>query len=117
MTSHIQERYINRKTIFDAYSENEQDVREYEESIKVYRDLNNVINTAERKGREEGLELGREQGREEGLEQGREEGLELGREQEKAATVRRLHDMGLTIEQIAQGTALPENVIRQILQG
>ena len=96
MTSHIQERYINRKTIFDAYSENEQDVREYEESIKVYRDLNNVINTAERKGREEGLELGREQ--------------------EKAATVQRLHDMGLTIEQIAQGTALPENVIRQILQ-
>lgn len=29
-----------------------QDVRDYEESIKIYRDLTNVVNTAERKGRE-----------------------------------------------------------------
>ena len=32
------------------------DAREYEESVKVYRDLTNVVNTAERKGREEGRE-------------------------------------------------------------
>ena len=30
-----------------------QDAREYEESVKIYRDLTNVVNTAERKGREE----------------------------------------------------------------
>ena len=36
----------------------------YEESLKKYRDLINVVNTA----REEGFEQGREQGREEGRE-------------------------------------------------
>ena len=60
--------YLNRKAIFDVYCENErgekfivgmqaeiarftpQDARDYEESIKVYRDLTNVVNTAEQKG-------------------------------------------------------------------
>ncbi len=36
-----QERYINPYT---------DDARDYEESIKVYRDLTNVVNTAEQKG-------------------------------------------------------------------
>ncbi len=60
--------YLYRKAIFDVYCENEgdekfivemqaeiarftpQDARDYEESIKVYRDLTNVVNTAEQKG-------------------------------------------------------------------
>ena len=80
-----------------------QDAKEYEESIKVYRDLTNVVNTAERKGREEGREEGRKEGREEG------------REEEKVATVKRLHSMGLSIEQIAQGAELTIKQVKEII--
>ena len=46
----------------------------YQNSLKYYRDMNNVVNTSREEGREEGIELGRE----EGIELGREEGIELG---------------------------------------
>ena len=101
------ERYINPYTDFGFKSQAEiarftpQDAKEYEESVKVYRDLTNVVNTAERKGREEG----------------RAEGLAEGREEEKVATVKRLHAMGLSAEQIAEGTALPVAMVQEILTG
>ncbi|MCU0471085.1 MAG: Rpn family recombination-promoting nuclease/putative transposase [Arcicella sp.] len=51
-----------------------QEFEQYESSLKYYRDLTNVTNTAysegEKKGREEGREEGREKGREEGIEEG-----------------------------------------------
>ena len=54
------------------------ELKEYEDSLKAYRDIKNSIDTA----REEGLALGREEGlakgREEGLAKGREEGIEEG---------------------------------------
>ncbi|MBO4800648.1 MAG: hypothetical protein J5545_02145 [Bacteroidaceae bacterium] len=63
MTDFRPERYINPYTDFGfkkLFQQAEiarftpEDAREYEECIKVYRDLTNVVNTAERKGREEG---------------------------------------------------------------
>ncbi len=42
----------------------------YENSLKYYRDWNNVMNTARREGREEGREEGRQEGREEGRQEG-----------------------------------------------
>ena len=47
------------------------ETRIYEESLKHYRDMRNVVNSAERRGREEGREEGRKEGRREGLEEGR----------------------------------------------
>ena len=67
-----------------------QDAREYEESVKVYRDLTNVVNTAERKGREEG----REEGRAEGFEEA------------NLANARRMKALGLTNDIISQVTGL-----------
>ena len=55
----------------------------------------------------ESREEGRKEGREEGREEGRKEGREQGREEEKFATARRFKAMGLSDEQIAQGTGLP----------
>ena len=46
------------------------ELKEYEDSLKAYRDIKNSIDTA----REEGLAKGREEGIEEGLAKGREEG-------------------------------------------
>ena len=64
----LQERYINPYTDFGFTKLFEQaeiarftpkERQDYEESIKVYRDLTNVVRTAERKGREAGLAEGR----------------------------------------------------------
>ena len=105
------ERYINPYTDFGftkLFEQAEiarftpQDAQEYEESIKIYRDLTNVVNTAERKG----LEKGRIEGREEGRIEGRIEGREEGREEANRETARRMKKDGLPIEVITKYTGL-----------
>lgn len=67
---------------------------EYEESLKVFRDLNNVIGSAELKGKAEGLA--------EGLERGRVEG-----ERKKALSIASgLKSMGMSLEEVARITGL-----------
>ena len=53
----------------------------YQNSLKHFRDLNNVVDTSRQEGRQEGLAEGLMRGREEGLMRGREEGLIRGREE------------------------------------
>ncbi|MEM1323450.1 MAG: Rpn family recombination-promoting nuclease/putative transposase [Bacteroidota bacterium] len=50
----------------------------YEHSLKVFRDLNNVMESAVREGLRKGMERGMEKGRKEGLEKGLKEGIEEG---------------------------------------
>ena len=71
----------------------------YENSLKYYRDLKNVTDTA----REEGVEEGFEQGLEQGLEQGIE------------AVARNMLKAGLTISQIAQFTGLSEARVKMLI--
>ena len=71
---------------------------EYEESLKVYRDLTNVIDTAEWKGEQRGLQKGREEGRKEGREEGREE--------ERLSNARKMKEMGLEYSFISRITGL-----------
>jgi len=52
-----------------------EDQRQYEESIKAYRDIVNAINTAKKEAREEGKAEGLALGREEGMAQGRHEAM------------------------------------------
>ena len=80
--------------------------KEYEDSLKAYRDIKNSIDTALEKGREEGMAKGMEKG----LEKGREEGME----KEKIATARRLLSMGLSEEQVSTATELPLEEIRKL---
>lgn len=66
----LQERIF--KKIFEVaeiakFSKTEQ--KEYEASLKNYRDLKNVVDTAHQEGFDEGHEERREQGREEGMNQ------------------------------------------------
>ena len=77
-----EERYISLLTDFGFKEE----LREYEDSLKAYRDIKNSIDTAKEEGREEG----------------RVEGIA----KEKLATAKRLLGMGLTQEQVAKGTDL-----------
>lgn len=75
-----------------------QDAKEYEESVKIYRDLTNVVNTAERKG----LEKGRAEGRAEG-------------EHEKALQVARgMKTDGMSDDMVAKYTGLSTDEIRNL---
>ena len=80
--------------------------KEYEDSLKAYRDVKNSIDTALEKGREEGMAKGLAKG----LEKGREEGME----KEKIATARRLLSMGLSEEQVSTATELPLEEIQKL---
>ena len=73
--------------------------RIYEESLKHYRDLRNVISSAERRGHREGLA----EGRAEGLAEGRAEGMR--------DNARRMKEKGYSVEEIADITGLAANEI------
>ena len=99
MINEGKEKYINPYTDFGfkkLFEQAEiarftpQDAREYEESVKVYRDLTNVVNTAERKGREEG------------------------REEERLDTARRMKADGMSLELIAKYTGLTIEIIKSL---
>lgn len=86
-----EERYISLLTDFGF----KQELREYEDSLKTYRDIKNSIDTAKEEGREEG----------------RVEGIA----KEKLATAKRLLGMGLTQEQVAKGTDLSIEDIERLV--
>ena len=89
------ERYISLLTDFGF----KQELREYEDSLKAYRDIKKSIDTAKEEGREEG----RKEGRVEGI------------AKEKLATAKRLLGMGLTQEQVAKGTDLSIEDIERLV--
>lgn len=62
-----------------------------EESLKQYRDMSNIIASAERRGESNGIK------------------------KEKIDTAHRLYSMGLSIDQIAQGTDLTVDEVKNIL--
>ena len=70
------------------------ELKEYEDSLKAYRDVKNSIDTA--------------------LEKGREEGMAEGMAKEKLFTARRLLSMGLSEEQVSTATELPLEVIQKL---
>ena len=72
----------------------EEQIKEYEDSLKAYRDVKNSIDTA--------------------LEKGREEGMAKGMENEKLSTARRLLSMGLSEEQVSTATELPLEEIQKM---
>ena len=72
--------------------------KEYEDSLKAYRDVKNSIDTALEKGREEGMA----------------KGLAKGMEKEKISTARRLLSMGLSEEQVSTATELSLEEIQKL---
>ena len=74
---------------------NQQELREYEDSLKAYRDIKNSIDTAK--------------------EEGRKEGKEEGRMEEKLSTAKRLLAMGLNHQQVALGAGLSIEEIERLI--
>ena len=88
----------------------EEQLKEYEDSLKAYRDVKNSIDTALEKGREEGMA----EGMAKGMEKGMAKGMAKGMEKEKQFTARRLLSMGLSEEQVSTATELPLEVIQKL---
>ena len=90
------------------------ELKEYEDSLKAYRDVKNSIDTALEKGREEGMAKCMAEGMEKGMAEGLAKGLAKGMEKEKIATARRLLSMGLSEEQVSTATELPLEEIQKL---
>lgn len=82
----------------------------YEESVKVYRDLINVVRTASQKGHKAGLEEGLEQGRAEG----RAEGLEEGIRKTNIEHARKMKSLGIPSHDIDKITGLNIDDIKSL---
>ena len=106
----LQERVF--KKVFEAaeiakYTPKEQ--LAYESSLKYYRDMINVIDSAKNEGQEEGFEKGYEKGIEQGIEKGRLEGLQKLKE-----VAKNLKKIGVSVEQIVLSTGLTKEEIDEL---
>ena len=106
------------------------ELKEYEDSLKAYRDVKNSIDTALEKGREEGRAEGREEGRAEGRAEGREEGRAEGREEGRAEgrvegreegknlkaiqIAKKLLEAGMDVDTVMKMTDLSKNEIEKL---
>ena len=82
------------------------ELKEYEDSLKAYRDVKNSIDTALEKGREEGRAEGREEGRAEGREEGRVEGV--------IQVAKKLLESGMDVDTIMKMTDLSKSEIEKL---
>lgn len=115
----LQERVFNR--LFEAASIarfTPTQLREYEDSVKAYRDIVNAVKTARMEGHEEGWEEGREKGLEEGIEKGIEKGLEIGMEKgerkKQLEIARQMMSDGMSVDVILKYTGLSEKDLEEL---
>ena len=85
---------------------NAEDRREYEDSLKAYRDIKNSIDTA--------LEQGREEGMKKGLKKGRAEGRAEGEKQKALSIAKAMLQRGLDIQMIAELSGLTAEKIQSL---
>ena len=86
------------------------ELREYEDSLKAYRDIKNSLDTAKEEGREEGLEEGLAKGREEGLAKGREEGRAEG----IALVAKAMYAKGMDVNTIASMVGMAKDEVERL---
>ena len=82
----------------------------YEESLKVYRDWKNTIDTAELKGEKKGFKKGHK----EGFEKGEKIGIEKGEKRKAIEMAQRLKDKGVAINIIVECSGLTEEQINAL---
>ena len=83
-----------------------QELKEYEDSLKAYRDIKNSLDTAEEEGRMEG--------REEGLAEGMAKGLAEGERNKTLEIATAMKSKGFSAEDIAQITGLAAKDIENL---
>ncbi len=93
---------------------NAEDRREYEDSLKAYRDIKNSIDTALEQGREEGMKKGRAEGLEKGLKKGLKKGRAEGEKQKALSIAKAMLQRGLDIQMIAELSGLTAEEIQSL---
>ncbi|MEM9992147.1 MAG: PD-(D/E)XK nuclease family transposase, partial [Bacteroidota bacterium] len=91
-----------------------QEQQAYEESIKVYRDIQNIVSTAKMEGLEEGRQVGLKEGMQVGMEEGIEVGKKAGLKQRTLEIARKLKDKGTALADIMDLTGLNKEDIDQL---
>ncbi|BDS12047.1 Rpn family recombination-promoting nuclease/putative transposase [Aureispira anguillae] len=124
LTMSSENKYINLLTNFRCSEVAEiakfspKEKERYEERLKYYRDLKNIVDASKEEGRMEGKMEGKIEGRMEGkIEgriEGRMEGRMEGREEEKIEIASNLKKQGIPIAVIIQATGLSEDVIENL---
>ena len=107
--------------LFKRFTENEE-LNRYEARVKYERDLKywkkciqeQIRNEIKEEIRNEIQEECREEGRDEGITIGREEGIAIGLSQAKIETAKKFLAMGLSVEQVADGTGLSVEEIEKL---
>ena len=103
----LQERVFERVfRVAEIARLDKRDLAAYEESVKVFRDLNNVISTAEWKGEVKGHAKGLEEGLAKGLEEGHAKGLEDGKRERKIEMARGMKAEGIPLATIQKISGL-----------
>ncbi|NDV66457.1 Rpn family recombination-promoting nuclease/putative transposase [Bacteroides sp. 224] len=111
----LQERIFTR--LFEAAEIarfNRQELVEYEDSLKNFRDWYSVMETSLNKGRAEGLAEGIEKGLAEGLEKGLAEGLEKGRTEGVLEVARKMKSNSIPLQTIQELTGLSLGEIEKL---
>jgi predicted transposase/invertase (TIGR01784 family) len=110
-------RIFNKEEIFiDAFKKAELskldriELKDYQQSLKIYRDLKGVIDTAI----SEGLEIGEAIGYDRGVEDGVKEGIKEGIKEGKLSVAKSMKLAGIAMEIIVQVTGLSETEIAEL---
>ena len=91
------------------------ELKEYQKSLSSMSDYYNIIDSAEKRAREEGLLQGLLKGREEGREEGLAEGRTEGREEGRMEVVQKLIASGMSVDSVAELLQIPEGQLQQML--
>jgi len=90
----------------------------YEQSLKYYRDMNNVIDTAfdegKAEGKAEGLAEGEAKGKAEGMAEGKAKGLAEGEANAKRRLAKGMKERGLSLADIAEMTGMSMEAIKAL---
>ncbi len=89
---------------------NQDELRKYEESLKIYRDLKGVVNTSFY----EGEKIGIEKGEKIGIEKGEKIGIEKGEKNKAYESAKKMKQKGFDIKLISEIIGLTENEIEKL---
>ena len=92
-----------------------EELKLYEDSVNAYRDIVNVIRTAEKKKFAEGMAEGMAKGKAEGMAEGIAEGMAKGEKAAKVKIAANLLSLGVPMETIMQASGLSEEEIKSIM--
>ena len=91
-----------------------QELKEYEDSLKAYRDIKNSLDTAKEEGRMEGREEGLAEGMAKGMAEGIEKGMAEGEHNKALEIAKAMKSKGFSADDIAQITGLAAKDIENL---